>query len=221
MTTLQRMAEQDGIGLTKSGAFNRNFVVWAVDQFDWPGYRAEQLYVVNKVLNEDDVLPVSYLHQLLCAAKLIRHAKGRAVLTKAGASHLGDHGRLQVMLFETFFTKFDFAAHERWLIEMPEADTLHFLGVIRHRLADWVPYPEFTGWCLPVCALPAQRGSPEEEAMFYLATRLVRPLTWLGLLEQKKISKRAAIQTLKLCKTPMFDKFVRIEFLQDSRGALN
>jgi hypothetical protein len=121
MTTLQYVADNGGLGLTKSGAFKRDFVVWAVDQFDWPGYTAKELAVANKVLNEDDVLPLSCLHELLRIAKLIRHANGKALLTKAGTTHLGDHGRLQAILFETFFTKFDFAAHERFPIEMPDA----------------------------------------------------------------------------------------------------
>jgi hypothetical protein len=221
MTTLKHLADAGGIGLTKSGAFNRNFVVWAVDRFDWPGYTAKELAVANKVLDEDDVLPLSCLHELLRIAKLIRHAKGKALLTKAGATHLGDHGRLQATVFETFFTTFDFAAHERWPIEMPDADTFHFLGVIRNRLVDWVPYPEFAGWCLPVSALPAQRGTPEEDAMFYLATRLVRPLAWLGLLEEKEMPRIAPIRTLQLRKTPLFDRFLRFEIPRDGPGTLH
>lgn len=62
MTTLRHMGEQGGIVLTKSGAFNRKFVTWAVDQFNWPGYTAEELYTINKVLNEDDVPPLYCLH---------------------------------------------------------------------------------------------------------------------------------------------------------------
>jgi hypothetical protein len=107
---------------------------------------------------------------------------GGALLTRAGTTHLGYHGRFQATLFKTYFTKFDFGAHERWPIEMPDADTLHFLGLICNRLADWVRYSEFASWRLPISALPAQRGTPEEDAMFYLATRLVRPLSWLLLL---------------------------------------
>jgi len=57
---------------------------------DWPGYTAKQLAVANKVLNEDDVLPLCCLHKLLRIAKLFRHANGKALLTKAGATHLGD-----------------------------------------------------------------------------------------------------------------------------------
>lgn len=33
MTTLQQMGQQGGLSLTKSGAFNRKVVVWAVDAF--------------------------------------------------------------------------------------------------------------------------------------------------------------------------------------------
>jgi hypothetical protein len=216
MISLRYMAERQEIGLTKSGAFNRNFVVWAVDEFNWPPYTAEQLYVVNKVLNEDDVPPLFYLHALLRADRLIRHVKGKARLTKKGRALVGDHGGLQAALFETFFTKFDFAAFERWPIEMPDADTAHFLGVIQNRLTDWVPYPEFAGWCLPIFALPAQRGAPEEDAMFYLHTRLVRPLSWLGLLEEKEASRLAPIHSVQLRKPPLFDRFLRFEFRGDA-----
>lgn len=218
MTTLQYMGEQGGIGLTKSGSFNRKFVVWAVDAFHWPRYTAEELYVVNKVLNEADVPPLDYLHDLLLTAKLIRHANGQAVLTKAGKELFGQYGQLQVVMFETFFTRFDFAAHERWPIEMPEADILHFLGVIHSRLTDWVYYPEFAGLCLPIFALPAQRGTPEEDAMFYLATRLVRPLKWLGLLEEKEVPRFGPIDAIQLRKTALFDKFFRFDVVRGDIG---
>jgi hypothetical protein len=74
IATLQHLADNGGIGLTKSGAFARKFIVRAVDQFDWPGYTAKERAVANKVLNEDDVLPLSRVHELLRVAKIIRHA---------------------------------------------------------------------------------------------------------------------------------------------------
>lgn len=215
MKTLAYIEEHGGIGLTKNGAFNRKFVTWAVDEFQWPHYTAEDLYAINKVLNEDDVPPMPYLHHLLLDAKLIRHARDEAKLTGVGKTRLGQPGLLQVTLFETFFTRFDFAAHERWPIEIREADLLHFLGVVCHRLTGWVPYPEFAGWCLPIFALRPQRGTVEEDAMFYLETRLIRPLKWLGLVEVKESPSNAPINTIQLRKSALLDSFMRFGAVRD------
>ena len=95
MTVLRCAIHPGGIGLTKSGAFNRKFVTWAVDELRWPHYTAADLAAVNRVLNEEDVPPLSYLHELLLIAKLIRHAKDHVLLTKNGREHLGQPGRLQ------------------------------------------------------------------------------------------------------------------------------
>lgn len=83
MTTLHHLSESGGIGLTKSGAFNRKCVVWAVGQFEWPGYSVKELAVANKVLNEDDVPPPSCLNGLLRVPKIVRHANGRSLRTRA------------------------------------------------------------------------------------------------------------------------------------------
>ena len=50
--------------------------------------------------------------------------------------------------------------------------------------------------------------------MFYLTTRLIRPLTWLGLLEQDEALRFQPIQTIRLRKTALFDRFFRFEPVQ-------
>ncbi|OOO46608.1 hypothetical protein BS630_23470 [Rhizobium laguerreae] len=97
---LLRYAEQNGgVPLTQSlGAFHRKCVEWAAHEFQWPGYEPEILYSVNKVLNEPDFPPLSILHWALQDLRIIRHSKGRAVLTKRGRSILGNHGELQAVL---------------------------------------------------------------------------------------------------------------------------
>jgi hypothetical protein len=209
MTVLAHMSESGSVGLTGSGAFNRKFVVWAVDQFQWPGYTALELAVANRVLNEEDVFPLLVLHALLRGAKLIRRTGNKAVLTKDGNALVGDAGRLQVVLFETFFTRFDFAAFDRRPVEISGADTVHFLGVVKNRLTTWVDYPTFASWCLPLAALP-QEGL-RQMAMFYLETRVVRPLAWLGLIEQADPSYLAPLETVRLRKTPLFDQFMQFD----------
>jgi len=48
------------IGLTKTKAFKRVFVHWAVEQFDWPGFGAEEMFRYNKVINEYEFPPLPF-----------------------------------------------------------------------------------------------------------------------------------------------------------------
>ena len=63
--TLAYIAENGSIGLTPSKAFKRNFVHWAAAEFDWPDYTGEDLFKLNRVLNESDFPPLLVLHDLL------------------------------------------------------------------------------------------------------------------------------------------------------------
>ena len=49
-----------------------------LDPFQWPRYPADELYILNKVLNEQDVPPVAFLHELQLDAYLIRPAASRS-----------------------------------------------------------------------------------------------------------------------------------------------
>ena len=90
LKTLEYLDEFGAIGLTKSGAFNRKFVHWAADNFDWPEYSREEMFRVNKVLNEQDYPPAGDVHDLLKHLRLGRHYKGQFVLTKAGKKFAGN-----------------------------------------------------------------------------------------------------------------------------------
>ena len=78
---LAYLAEHDAIGLTKGKAFQRKFVHWAAAEFAWPGWEEDKLFLVNKVLNEDDFPPLEALHFLLLKLELIRHYKLTCRLT--------------------------------------------------------------------------------------------------------------------------------------------
>lgn len=204
--------ENGGISLTQSlGAFHRKCVEWAAYEFQWPGYEPERLYSVNKVLNEPDFPPLSTLHWALQDLRIIRHYKGRAVLTKRGKSMLGQYGELQAILAE-------------WLLNTPLQDNLspeaaalfwdlrHLLGIIKNRLGDWMTLSDFTELALPVALFPA-RGplGPRHEAGFFLARNFVQPLTWLGVLEESPTNILGiAMMDRKFRKTPLFDAFFRI-----------
>jgi hypothetical protein len=216
MKVLMYIRDHHGIALTKSGAFYRKFVTWAAADFCWPGYEAEQLYAVNKVLNEPDFLPLAIMHELLIGARLIRRYKGKALLSPAGKRIVGDYGALQAELFDAFFIALDHWSYERFSIEYDDADIVHFLGVVQSRLDDWVPLTELAGWCLPLDLITSYRFSPVKDASFYLFSRLIRPLLWLGMIEQHPDDdRRVMIEDRRYRMTPLYDRFLSFRIIGD------
>jgi hypothetical protein len=98
------VAEHGPIPLTPSKAFKRVFVNWAAEAFSWPHWTVEDLYRVNKVLDERDFGPLEVLHHLLIDLKLGRHYKGTFRITKLGQDLLSR----PAMLFETIVPFFLF-----------------------------------------------------------------------------------------------------------------
>lgn len=212
MKLLHYVEQNGGIPLTQSlGAFHRKCVEWAVHEFQWPGFEPESFYSVNKVLNEPDFPPLSIPHWALQDLRIFRHTKGRAVLTKRGRSILGNHGELQAVLAE-------------WMLAAPLQESLsaeaaalfwdlrHMLGIVSTRMCDWVTLGDLTGWAIPVELFPA-RGplGPRHDAGWFIAHNLVRPLTWLGALENAPQNVPAmSMMDRQFRKTELFDQFFRI-----------
>ena len=208
MKLLQLAGETGGIDLTKSGFFNRKCVVWAAEDFQWPGYEPGQLYRLYKVLNEQDFWPFSVMHDLMVLGQLMRHRKGKAVLTSAGKAMLGKYGKLQTLLFETYFTRYDFSANERFPSYVKHDDYGHFFRVAANRLDDWVTLVDFAHWCLPVPLIPSILGRPEFEACLHMRGNLVRPLVWLGLMEEADAPHLTPIEQRRIRKAALFDQFL-------------
>lgn len=81
---LNYIEENGPIGLTKSGFLKRNFVHWAVDAFDWPGWGRDEVFCDTKVVDEDHFKPLWMLHGILRAHRLVRTYKGAVTSTKKG-----------------------------------------------------------------------------------------------------------------------------------------
>ena len=210
MKLLRYADENKGIQLTKSRALFRKCITWAAEEFQWPDYEPEELYRLNKVLNEQDFPPVEIMHHLLVAAKLMRHFKGKAVLTKTGRQMSGDSTALQIALFETWLNRFDFAYYERF--NMPAIaggdDYEHFFGVITNRASDWVSLADLAQWCIPVDMINQYHISPLDEACWHLSSRLIRPLNWLGLLEVDRRDRLSQFSGQRIRKAGLFDEFL-------------
>ena len=91
---LDYITENGPIGLTPSKNFKRYFVNWAAKEFDWPDCTEEDLFRLNKVLNEYDFPPLGLLHDLLILLKIGRHYRNAFHTTKAGKELVGKPGTL-------------------------------------------------------------------------------------------------------------------------------
>lgn len=208
---LLRYAEQhDGIQITKLGNFYRKCVEWSAEEFQWPGYEPTELYAVNKVLNEPDFPPLFLIHEFLLNTRLIRHYKGQAKLTKAGAAMIGRYGDLQVALVEYMLRS--------PIGDDPQANALfwnleHIMRAISARLGDWIAVAEFSDLVIPMELFPT-RGSLSDrfEACLFVAHEIVRPLTWLGLLDDGSHKQRPHVRLEERLfrKTALFDRVVRV-----------
>lgn len=216
MKLLRYSDTHGGIRLTQRGNFFRKCVEWAADEFRWPGFGAADLYIINRVLNEPDFPPLFALHDMLVSYRLMRHLKGRAVLTKSGKALLGRHGELQARLFDITFLSADPYHYDKRVIDAGIWDVRHILGVAANRLDKWITIEDFTQWCLPVDAFPTIGSlGQQHEASLYLWLHAIRPLVWLGLLEEVKAAvSETSLRDRKIRKTALFDSFIKISLQQ-------
>jgi len=114
LQTLHYADEHKSIGLTKTKAFKRVFVHWAVEHFDWPGKSTEEMFRYIKAVNEYDFLPLEVLHHLLIMLRIGRHSKGEFRLTTRGVELAQAPGWLFAELAPFFVLKIDHASYSRF-----------------------------------------------------------------------------------------------------------
>lgn len=205
LKTAEYIEANSGIGLTKSGAFNRKFVHWAAAEFGWPGYSEEELFRINKVLNEWDFPPVEDIHALLKGLKLGRHYKGKFLLTKAGKELVAQPGRLLSELVPNFLFCLNHGAHLRaedqilgnWDIFLNVINVEADHGSSRSALRN------------------ALYGDPDPSDPFYdsiastFYITVLRPLCWAGLLEEEDPHRSRSGQ--KFTKTELWRRTLRLD----------
>lgn len=205
LKTAEYIAANGGIGLTKSGAFNRKFVHWAAAAFDWPGYTQEDLFAVNRVLNEWDFPPVGDIHELLRGLRLGRHYKGKFVLTKAGKDLVSDPARVFSELTPHFLFRLDHGSHLRAEDQILGNWDI-FLNVINVEADHGTSRDDLR---------KALYGNPEPSGSFYDATASVlyvtvlRPLCWAGLLAEGPTDGSRSNETFT--KTDLWRRTLRLD----------
>ena len=131
------ISEHDEIGLTKSGAWNRRFIEWAVAVIDFPGWTEDDLYAVNKVLNEFDVAPLEYLHGLMDGLKWGRKYKGNYRLSRSGQLLAKDPETAFAAVIPAYLFRFNHADGMR-NGEAPMGSWDIFLNVLNLELRDGI-----------------------------------------------------------------------------------
>lgn len=176
---LTYLIDNGTIGLTKGKAFQRKFVHLAAAEFDWPGMKAEELFKVNKVLNEYDFPPLEALHFVLLKLKLIRHYKIECRLTKLGSDLAHRPGDLFNMIAPFYLFEIDHAASSR--IPEPLLGNWHVvLGVLNIEGASGLT----CGQLREILYGPPDADDTYDQVPGMIWGQVLRPLSWLGLLEQ-------------------------------------
>lgn len=190
------------IGLTASKALKRYFVEWAVEAFSWPNYGVEDLYAVNKVLNEADFQPLAVLHDVLLSAKLVRHHKGGMRLTKHGQQLRTHPGALWDVLANHLLCVLDPSVYSRFG-ERLEGSWEIYLNMLNLEAQAGVTDDRFCSVLFGVTE-EALRLDYHLRPLAYVY--VLRPLAWTGLL-----AEHPSCGDRLFTKTPLWPAALKLE----------
>lgn len=199
LLTLDYIEANGPVGLTPLKALKRYFVTWAAEAFDWPHYTAPELYRLNKVLNEPDFPPLVALHDVLLSAKLVRHYKGAAQLTKKGRQLKSHPAVLWMVLSEHLLCVLDHSQHTRYGDQL-DGDWDIFLGVLNIEAEVAVTEERL---CAALFGVSEKEMLSDYRLTGMLYIHVLRPLCWAGLLEEQR-NGRGLERTRHFVKTPLW-----------------
>ncbi|WP_238192986.1 hypothetical protein [Methylobacterium frigidaeris] len=212
---IQRAQALDGLTLTATGALSRIDVRAFFDEMTWPGYDKANVLVMNKALNEADVMPVEITRRIAQDLKLLRKRERRLLASKAGTMLVRENqaAALFRQLFATTFWEINLAYFDRVPLE---AWPQNHIGIVLWCLSvaghEWFKAEDLIRTCT-VWDDTLDEG-PLDFAGFAFESRVLRPLTWFGLMETRLEGEddvpdwRRARQYRK---TALFDRALRFE----------
>jgi len=185
---IQRAQAIKGLTLTATGALSRADVRALFETMSWPGYDKANALAMNKVLNEADVMPVELTRLTAQTAKLLRKRDKRLLATKSGSALSDSEAAVELFarLFATIFWQINLGYFDR----VPfEAWPQNHVGIVL-----WCLSVAGEGWFLPgdlmrTCTVwePALDDRHPDFPAYAFESRLLRPLSWFGLLEMRMI----------------------------------
>ncbi len=198
----------NGIPLTKGMAFKRDLVAEAIVEIQWPDWTEKRIYggyAPVKVADEYHFQPFFQLHHNLLDLKLVRHYKGKLLLSKTGKA-----------LFADRFARFDRLA-QYVLFEDP------------HRLFMRQEYGVFGNWdvWLNVMDIETTHGATGKHITdtFYgaedepnefdprtsrLHSSVLEPLIYCGLLDENRDNGRKLVERV-YSKTKLWQSYLQLD----------
>jgi hypothetical protein len=211
-TLLKHAIDAGGLKLTATGNLSRAVVAEMCRTIEWPDYDKEELFHINKVINEPDFLPLHFLRVLMQATKLFRRQKGTLIPTRLSKSILSEerYGALQAILFHIAIWHLNLGYFDRTpFASWPQSDAGVVLWSLSASANDWLDRETLTRLCtVPVIGV---LEAAWDLGSFAMEARILRPLLWFGLLEYRSESGSRSVQRHLYRKTPLFDQFVKFD----------
>ncbi|MDG1827210.1 MAG: hypothetical protein P8H62_13205 [Henriciella sp.] len=201
------LVEHQTIGLTQTKAFQRSFVLWAAEAFEWPGFDLERYFAVSKVMNEYDFPPLENLHFILLKLKLIRHYKLTCRLTKSGSALADKPGDLFNLIAPFFLFRIDHATSTR----TPEpllGNWDVFLGILNVEAEGGVSSARLR----EILYGAPDPDDPYDRVPGMIYSQVLSPLCAMGLLVEGETKKRQAFDERPYVKTPLWAEALRFPF---------
>jgi hypothetical protein len=203
---------------TATGNLNRKFIKAVFDKLILERDYKETILRYNKVLNEDDVLPLSIIRIVCEGADLIDRKSNKFRVVKKYSNLLSEEkaGQLYHLLFISYFRKFNLSYSDR----LPELDCLQQtiaypifrIGEICKDYQNLEDLPEAI--LLPAVLQEVKEEIPNRTYIeWLLGSRIIVPCVELGLLECiYNKEEKGVSEIVKVRKSKLFDKFIRFKF---------
>jgi hypothetical protein len=210
LLVLRHAIETGGLKLTQTGNLSRSVVAEMVEIVEWPGFHKTEAFRLHKVINEPDFLPLHFVRVLVKAAKLLRARRGKLVATRLGEDIVSKerHGALQAVLFHLAFWHLNLGFFDGIQIESwPQSHVGVVLWSLSASADDWLDRETLTRLCtVPIAGL---LEADWDIGSYAMEARILRPLLWFGLLEQRSEKGASPVNRHLYRKTRLFDRFVK------------
>lgn len=212
---VEQAAAGDGLKLTATGNLSRADVRLMFNTLSWPDYDKATVLALSKVLNEADVGPVEITRLVAQEAKLLGRRQGRIRATKLGAT-LAESPNI-FALFRLLFTVLFWRVNLGYFDRMPvEGWPQDHIGIVLWCLSASADQWSRVDDLVAVIPVPDPRFEAYEFDFreFAMESRVLRPLTWLGLIESRADDAHDGLGmvTPRLYrKSPLFDRLLRFD----------